>query len=158
MDKFKLITPKGTYWSCILTDHGYSKNRPAGIDFNIKRTNNQITEKIKGVSGNHYKTITQQIDDFGDAMLKITTITPEKETFRPLKSIQRITKDGYYSTVRLVDNEIVGGYEMVPFVRKFAEGFKGKLQKFALKIACDANGCERPVLRDVGARLLKLAK
>ena len=158
MNKFKLIASKGTYWSCIEKNLGLNKNRPNGIDFNVKRTNNQITEKVKGVSGNHYKTFTQQINDLGDVMLKTTTIIPEKDAFKPLKSIQRITKDGYYSVVRLVDDEIVGGYEMSPFIRKFAQGFKGKLQKLALKIACDANGCERPVLRDVGARLLKMVK
>ena len=42
--------------------------------------------------------------------------------------------------------------------RQFASGMKGKLQKMATKIACDANGCERKGLKNIGGFLFKLAQ
>ena len=68
---------------------------------------------------------------------------------------------GLYSVVRKGRNgEVVGGYEMSlkPQGRTFATGFKGKLQKAAIKIGTDANGCERPVLRKVSGLLFDIAK
>lgn len=73
-------------------------------------------------------------------------------------SCQELKNDGTYSVVRKKGNEIIGGYEVKPVDRKFAEGFKGKLQRAAMRLGTDANGCERPVLNRVSEFMLKVLK
>lgn len=72
-------------------------------------------------------------------------------------SVHELKNDGTYSVVRKKGNEIIGGYEVKHVDRKFAQGFKGKLEKLALKMATDANGCERKGLRNIGELLFKIA-
>ena len=57
-------------------------------------------------------------------------------------------------------DKIIGGYEanLKPANRKFATGFKGKLEKLALRISTNANGCERKGLRNIGDLLFKISK
>lgn len=66
-------------------------------------------------------------------------------------------KTGLESVVRKKDGKIIGGYKIKPVKRTFA-GFKGRLQKLGMAVATDANGCERPVLKNVGEMFFKLAK
>lgn len=90
--------------------------------------------------------------------IKVTTISSPSEAFPEHKLVQIKRPDGFYSSARVVGNEVVGGYEVVPETRTFAQGFKGKLQKAAMALGSDANGCERPVLRKLAGFLLKRIK
>ena len=65
---------------------------------------------------------------------------------------------GVESFVRRKGKEIIGGYDVIPTKRTFAQGFKGRLQKLGMTIATDVNGCERPVLKNIGEMILKVAK
>lgn len=65
---------------------------------------------------------------------------------------------GLESVARKKGSEVIGGYEILPTKRTFAQGFKGRLQKLGMAVATDANGCERPVLKNVGEMILKVAK
>lgn len=66
---------------------------------------------------------------------------------------------GLESVARKKGREVIGGYEILPAKgRTFAQGFKGRLQKLGMAVATDANGCERPVLKNVGEMILKVAK
>ncbi len=65
---------------------------------------------------------------------------------------------GLEFVVRKKDNGAIIAYEMLPTKRTFAQGFKGRLQKLGMAVATDANGCERPVLKNVGEMILKVAK
>lgn len=66
---------------------------------------------------------------------------------------------GLESVARKKGREVIGGYEILPAKgRTFAQGFKGRLQKLGMAVATDANGCERPVLKNVGEMFLKVAK
>lgn len=73
-------------------------------------------------------------------------------------SVHELKNDGTYSVVRKKGNEIIGGYEVKPVDRKFAKSFKGKLQRAAMRLGTDANGCERPVLNRVSEFMLKMLK
>lgn len=99
----------------------------------------------------------QKIINHGDMTTKTTTVS--KCGGKEFKSFQRLDKDGYYSVSRKAGDKIVGGYEMPTKVKRtFAEGLKGKLQKTAIAISTDANGCERPVLRKVGELIFNILK
>ena len=65
---------------------------------------------------------------------------------------------GLEFVVRKKDNGAIIAYEILPTKRTFAQGFKGRLQKLGMAVATDANGCERPVLKNVGEMILKVAK
>ncbi len=65
---------------------------------------------------------------------------------------------GLESVARKKGSEVIGGYEILPTKRTFAQGFKGRLQNLGMAVATDANGCERPVLKNVGEMILKVAK
>lgn len=77
---------------------------------------------------------------------------------KKFSSVAEIKNDGAYSVTRKVGDEIVGGYEIKPVNRKFATGFKGHVEKLAMKIGTDANGCERPVLRRVAEFMFNMLK
>lgn len=102
----------------------------------------------------------QELKDIEGVQLKKTTVTPFEAT-KAYQSIQRLDKEnGLYSVVRKKGNKIINGYEidLRQADKKFATGFKGKLEKFALNIATDANGCERKGLRRIGDFIFKIAK
>ncbi len=82
----------------------------------------------------------------------------EEPNGKKFSSVAEIKNDGTYSVTRKVGDEIVGGYEIKPVNRKFATGFKGHVEKLAMKIGTDANGCERPVLRRVSEFMLNMLK
>ena len=65
---------------------------------------------------------------------------------------------GLEFVVRKKDKGAIIAYEILPNKRTFAQGFKGRLQKLGMAVATDANGCERPVLKNVGEMILKVAK
>lgn len=66
---------------------------------------------------------------------------------------------GIETVARKCDTMVVGGYEVIkPTEKTFARGIKGGLQKLGMMIASDANGCERPILRNLGEMFLKVAK
>lgn len=83
---------------------------------------------------------------------------PEGPNGKKFSSVKEIKNDGTYSVTRKVGDEIVGGYEIKPVNRKFATGFKGHVEKLAMKIGTDANGCERPVLRRVSGFMFNMLK
>lgn len=104
--------------------------------------------------------VQQVVDNKNGVSTKITDVGRAGCSPRA-KSVQILDNEtGRYSVARMLDGEVVGGYEAntKPAAKKFATGFKGRLQKFALNIASDSNGCERPVLKNVGAVLFNLAK
>ena len=121
---------------------------------------NKVTE-YGGRRGSELTRATiQELKDIEGVQIKTTTVTP----FEPQKayqSIQRLDKEnGLYSVVRKKGDEIIGGYEanLSQRDRKFATGFKGKLEKLALRISTNANGCERKGLRNIGDLLFKISK
>ena len=81
------------------------------------------------------------------------------------QSIQIVNEEnGLYSVIRKNNaGEIVSGYEMKLNPKTtFAEGFAGKLQRFAFKIAHKTGemnyGQERPILGKIGGLLFDLAR
>ena len=104
--------------------------------------------------------VKQELTQCPGSTMKVSTATRLRPTSSNVeyKTVQRLTNDGFYSVARTKNGKLIGGYEARPFTRKFAEGFKGKLQKFAINVATDSNGCERPVLKRIGNALFGLAK
>lgn len=94
----------------------------------------------------------------GTDRVKTTVISSPTDAFKDHKLIQMQRADGYYSSARTVGKDVVGGYEVIPVQRKFLQGFKGKMQKLAMMIGQDTNGCERPVLRKVAGFIFKNIK
>ena len=115
-------------------------------------------------NGPHYiclQETTQELKNVDNVQFKTTTIKPLQGGRDSYKSIERLdTENGLYSVVRKKGDRIIGGYEvnLKQADRKFATGFKGKLEKLALRIATDANGCERKGLRNIGDLVFKIAK
>lgn len=89
---------------------------------------------------------------------EVQLINSSKYKGKKFSSVKEIKNDGTYSVTRKVGDEIVGGYEIKPVNRKFATGFKGHVEKLAMKIGTDANGCERPVLRRVSGFMFNMLK
>lgn len=90
--------------------------------------------------------------------IKTTTIKSTLGQFPDHKLVQIQRPDGFYSVSRSVGKDVVGGYEVIPESRRFADGFKGTLQKVAKQIGSDANGCERTGLRRVASFILNIAE
>lgn len=90
--------------------------------------------------------------------IKTTTIKSTMGQFPDHKLVQIQRPDGFYSVSRSVGKDVVGGYEVIPESRRFADGFKGTMQKLARQIGSDANGCERTGLRRVANLFLKIAE
>lgn len=129
-----------------------------------------IDNDYKEVSYCHYRKNLSQgeychssIAEFIDSSLQTEikhTIVTDVNSYSSHQKYDKITGD--YSIVRKNGNKVISGYEMnlndaLPN-RKFANGFRGKLQKLALKIGVDANGCERPVLSKVSGFLFNTVK
>ena len=176
MSDFSIIYPKpekGAYWT-----GGYEHY--IGGDPRVARTESLHYSSVNNssnfgsnchqyVDGNRvrfdeYKgngiMVQQVVDNKNGISTKTVDVGPADGSPRA-KSVQILDNEtGRYSVVRKLDGEVVGGYEAntKPAVKKFATGFKGRLQKLALNIASDSNGCERPVLKNIGAVLFDLAK
>ena len=149
-----VLEPECTYYT-----HTKQAN-PIYLNTNEVGKINKVTE-YGGRRGYELTRATiQELKDIEGVQIKTTTVTP----FEPQKayqSIQRLDKEnGLYSVVRKKGDKIIGGYEvnLSQADRKFATGFKGKLEKLALNIATDANGCERKGLRKIGDLLFKIAQ
>lgn len=55
-------------------------------------------------------------------------------------------------------DKLIGGYKISPVKRTFAKNFKNRLlQKLGMAIATDSRGQEIPIIRNLGAKIFKLA-
>lgn len=107
------------------------------------------------------KASVQKLKEIDGVQIKTTDVIPVKDRTKAYKSIQRLDKEtGHYSITRLKGDKPIGGYEVIlkSTNRKFGNGFKGKIEKFAINIATDANGCERKGLKQIGNVLFKIAR
>ncbi len=169
----RLIMPKNTVWCHINKNleekYGVNNRCPQPSvsynDSNIKCRGDYFMEEYAAKDGSvgrkAYKIITQKIENSGDFVRKSTTIEPYLCWGFPLhKSVQNLSKDGHYFIERSVGGSIINGYEMnLNYAKRpFSKGLKGKLQKAALLIANDSNGCERRILRGIGAFIFNIAK
>lgn len=163
MSDFKLVAPKETVWGVVGGDPnvGYNLRMTRRHVANVYKRDNYMWEHASYKPDSlDYMTIEQRIVPGANTQLKINSVTGGKSYInRPVyKSIETSTKDGCFSVVRIKNGDIIGGYEIEPINRKFAQGFKGKLQRLAMRLGTDANGCERPVLRRVSAFILNTLK
>lgn len=152
--KSSLLEPECRYY-------GYTKqNHPMYLYTNRKGQINKVME-YGGRKGYQLTRVTiQELKDINGVQFKTTKVMPYDAT-GAYQSIQRLDiENGLYSVVRKKDDKIIGGYEinLRQPDRKFAKRFKGRLEKLALYIATDVNGCERNGLRNIGDLLFKLAK
>ena len=163
MQDFKLVEPKGTVWGVVGGDPsvGYNPRMPRYHAANVQKGDNFMWEHVAYEPNSlDYMTVEQKIVPGHDTQVKINTVEGGKSHIDDpvYKSVETSTKDGFYSVARTKNGEIIGGYEVEPVSRKFAQGFKGKLQRFAMRLGTDANGCERPVLRRVSEFIINTLK
>ena len=106
----------------------------------------------------------KRFDIFWPALSKDTIVnsaiySPGQGFPREYRSRQSICYwNGIYSREFYKNDKLINFYEIKPIDRKFAKGFKGKLQRAAMRLGTDANGCERPVLNRVSEFMLKMLK
>ena len=98
----------------------------------------------------------QELKDVENMSVKTNTVSLNGKEYSSTHILDKET--GVESVVRRKGKEIIGGYDVIPTKQTFAQGFKGRLQKLGMTIATDVNGCERPVLKNVGEMILKVAK
>lgn len=67
-------------------------------------------------------------------------------------------RTGIETVVYKNGNTVIVRYDILPNVKAFAKGLKGKLQKLGMAIATDSNGCERAMLNKLGEMVLNLAQ
>ena len=101
-------------------------------------------------------TKTQELKNAENMSVKTNTVGRNGKEYSSTHILDRET--GVESVVRRKGKEIIGGYEVMPTKQTFAQGLKGRLQKMGMAVATDANGCERPVLKNIGEMILKVAK
>ncbi len=99
---------------------------------------------------------TQELKDVENMSVKTNTVSRKGNEYSSTHILDRET--GVESVARRKGKEIIGGYDVIPTKQTFAQGFKGRLQKLGMTIATDVNGCERPVLKNIGEMILKVAK
>lgn len=99
---------------------------------------------------------TQELKDVENMSVKTNTVSRKGKEYSSTHILDRET--GAESVVRRKGKEVIGGYEIMPTKQTLAQGFKGRLQKLGMTIATDVNGCERPVLKNIGEMILKVAK
>ena len=98
----------------------------------------------------------QELKDVENMSVKTNTVSRKGNEYSSTHILDRET--GVESVARRKGKEIIGGYDVIPTKQTFAQGFKGRLQKLGMTIATDVNGCERPVLKNIGEMILKVAK
>lgn len=97
------------------------------------------------------KKYTQTIDKNSKRILKEDKITQYgKPTY---KNIQCISND-YYSSTRLIDETVIGGYVIEKTNNKPLKGFKGFLENIAWHIGNKSNGCERKGLNKIAGKII----
>jgi len=97
--------------------------------------------------------------DEGDMLVsEVKRVKGYDNVGKTFKSIEYMDRNGNVNVTRMVDGEIVGGYEFGPVQRKLMTGFKGKVEALAMKIGTNSTGCERPVLRRVSGFMLDMLR
>jgi hypothetical protein len=84
---------------------------------------------------------------------KITVISPFSEN--PIKNIQKVTSEGYYSSTTIKKGKRLQFYSVIPKNRKFLTGIKGLVEKIAIAIGTKSNGCEIPILRRISGKIIE---
>ena len=113
-------------------------------------------EEYTRMSAGGAVTKTQELKNAENMSVKTNTVSRRGKEYSSTHILDRET--GFESVARRKGKEIIGGYEVMPTKQTFAQGFKGRLQKLGMAVATDANGCERPVLKNIGEMILKVAK
>jgi len=164
MEGLKIVMPKGFGKDSINFWHYATNGEKDGISNWVRGPQNgicgdyiKLNNGVERITPNSYSAIpSQELVPSSDQICKTS-----RSSHGNYKTFERLTNDGYYSVVRQnYNDEIIGGYEMnlKPKSNALADGFAGKLQKAALKIGTNADGCERPVLRRVAGFLFDIAR
>ena len=104
-----------------------------------------------------YSERSQKLDNSGDNLsIKENKVKCGSKEYSSTRILDNET--GFETVVRKKGKEVIGGYDVAPVKRTFAEGLKGRLQKLGMAVATDANGCERQGLKNIGEMILKVAK
>lgn len=121
-------------------------------DFPVKGENNYEGNSISKLGDRLGKKITQNIYKYNNYSMKENIVTKSNNPI--YKNIQKIDNDGFYSSTRLIDEEIIGGYVSEPLKNKKLTGFKGFLEKITWSIANKKNGCERPFFNKIAGKVI----
>ena len=147
-----------------ITDRGFHSYYP-NVDIRINHDGAKaLREDIADIQGEGSIGRFQLLHEKNGIVVKENSVThfPKQGSDSTVRSIAILDKEnGLYSVTRKNRaGEIAGGYEMSlkPKTDALAQGTAGKLQRLALKIGTDSNGCERPVLRKVAGFLFNIAK
>ena len=117
----------------------------------------RLEEKVMNSNGGVSFTRSQMTGSEGALSIKENKVTSRGKEYSSEHFIDHTT--GHDRVIRKKGNVVIGGYEInKPVKQTFAQGFKARLQKLGMAVATDSNGCERPVLKNVGEMFLKLAK
>lgn len=116
-----------------------------------------LEEGYLGTSNGYFMTKSQELNQTDPKLsIKKNKVSGGGKEYSSTHILNHET--GLESVARKKGSEVIGGYEILPTKRTFAQGFKGRLQNLGMAVATDANGCERPVLKNVGEMILKVAK
>lgn len=116
-----------------------------------------LEEGYLGTSNGYFMTKSQELNQTDPKLsIKKNKVSGGGKEYSSTHILNHET--GLEFVVRKKDNGAIVAYDMLPTKRTFAQGFKGRLQKLGMAVATDANGCERPVLKNVGEMILKVAK
>lgn len=128
-------------------------NGPMVYTRNFSETTNPTTEScsVSKLGDKSGKKFTQTINKTQNRILKEDRITSYgKPTY---KIVQNISKD-FFSSTRLIDENIIGGYSVDRIKNKPLKGFKGILENIAWHIGNKSNGCERKGLNIVAGKII----
>lgn len=145
--------------SKILTE---TLNKPDDWTFNFQITSNgnsttTLHAKSKTPNSPYNRIIKQELINLDDSQFKQTTIINRFNNHK-VEALEYLWEDGHYICKTYRSGNGISSYTINPKVRNFASGIKGQLQKTALKISSDSNGCERPILKYLGELIFNLSK
>lgn len=121
-------------------------------DFPLAGKNSYEGNSISKLGDKTGKKFTQNIYKKNNYSIKEDIIT---QANKPVyKTIQKQDNDGFYSSTRLIDEKIVGGYVVEPKKRNLLTGFKGFAEKIIWSLANKSNGCERPFFNKLAGKAL----
>lgn len=145
-NNFKILAPRQGNCLFVSGQMVYSKEFPLeGKDYHE-------SSKVAKLGDRTGRTISQTINENSKGFIKENTI---KSYGKPVyKNIQKLDKDGFYSSTRLIDDKIIESYSVAPKKTAKLTGFKGFVEKVLWNIANKSNGCERPFFNKIAGKAI----